>query len=471
MGQINLYQKIIKDEILNSTRIPIPNIVSIEKLSEIIEAEVGFQRERIFTPMVTLWTFVNQIFGQDHSCRDAINSLAASLSLEGKKICTSHTGSFCNARRKLSEDFFSKIALMIGAEVDKKVTKEWRWKNKIVKLVDGTTVSGPDTIENQSEYPQPLTQKTGLGFPIIRLVGIISLSSGCLLDLAMGKYKGKGTGETSLLRQIFNNFQEGEVALVDRYFCGFHMISMFLSKGVDLVARQSTLRKIDFRRGTKLGKDDHLIILKKNRYREIFLGTDEEFEQLPKEIQVREVKITIEQKGFRVKEMILVTTFCDHNLYTKDDLAALYKKRWNIEVDLRSIKCDLSMDRLRCKTPAMLRKEIWCHFIGYNLIRYSMCQAAMIKKCHPREISFKGTLQSIRHYRLVLSVSSGKKWEKHYFNMLKSISCHKVGNRPDRYEPRAVKYRGKMRSLLTIPRAEARKKKLYPKSRRNRVFP
>jgi hypothetical protein len=397
--------------------------------------------------MVTLWTFVNQILGLDHSCRYANNSLAASLSLEGKKNCTSHTGSFCNARRKLSEDFFSKIALMIGSEVDKKVTEEWRWKNKVVKLVDGTTVSGPDTVENQSEYPQPRTQKAGLGFPIIRLVGIISLSYGCILDVVMGKYKGKGTGETSLLRVIFNNFKKGEVALVDRYCCGFHMISMFIAKGVDVVARQSTLRKIDFRKGIKLGKDDHLITLKRNRDRNFFLGTDEEFDQLPDEFQVREVRIRIKQMGFRVKKITLVTTLCDHKLYTKDELAALYKKRWNIEVDLRSIKCDLNMDRLRCKTPAMLRKQIWCHSIGYNLIRYSMCQAAMIKKCHPREISFKGALQAISNYRLILSVSSGKKWEKHYYNMLKSICCGMVGDRLDRYEPRAVKYRGKMRSL------------------------
>ncbi len=395
-------------------------------------------RKRFFSPQVTLRLFLMQVFSEDSSCRKTLAGLIAKLISEKKKTCSYLTGAYCQARKKLPVNLIRELAINIADKNEQMATNEWLWKNKVVKIIDGTTLSAPDTTENQKEYPQNTRQKPGLGFPILRLVGIFSLSTGSLLNLDFGTYAGKGSGETSLLKNIIDTFKSEEVALIDRYYTSTNTLGLFRSKKIDFVGRKFGARKIIFKEGEQLGVNDHIVTMKNSDY----------------SIRVREVEIEISQRGFRPKKIILVTSFLDHKKFTKEDLAELYYQRWNVEVDLRSLKVNLGMERLKCKTPEMLRKEIWMHMLGYNIVRGLMCMSARTYNLQPRQISFKSSLQITTS---LIPHLKKRGIEKQIEGLLFAISQAIVGDRPGRYEPRAVKLRQKPDRYLTVPRDIARK--------------
>ena len=313
-------------------------------------------------------------------------------------------------------------------------------------LVDGTTVSMPDTPENQKAYPQPESQKEGVGFPIARLVAIISLSCGAVLDVAIGPYKGKETGEHALLRQILGSISAGDIVLGDRYYCSYFLIVLLQQLGADAVFQIHARRKSDFRRGKRLGKNDHTIIWKKPKQRPNWM-TESIYCQMPDTLTIREIKSN---------KKIITTTLLDPKEVTRKELGELYTKRWFIELDFRFIKTVLQMDVLRCKTPDMVCKEIWVHLLAYNLIRMVMAQAAHRYDVSPRTLSFKGTLQQLNAFRETFLHTSEKHLSITYGYLLEAIANHRVGNRSRRSEPHAVKRRRKPYPLLTKPREEAR---------------
>lgn len=243
-----------------------------------------------------------------------------------------------------------------------------------VSMVDGSTVSMPDTPENQRAFPQANTQKPGLGFPVARLVAIISLATGVVRDLALGPYKGKKTGETALVRALLDGLEPGEIMLGDRYFASYFMIAALRERGVDCLFRMHQRRKFDFHRGRRLGSEDHVVTWTKPARPEWM--NEETYAQVPDELEIRELRFKVNRPGFRVNELVLVTTMIDGMQSTKEDLANLFLERWNIELDLRSIKDVLQMDVLRCMTPEMVEKEVWMHLLAYNLIRGVMAEAA-----------------------------------------------------------------------------------------------
>jgi hypothetical protein len=325
-----------------------------------------------------------------------------------------------------------------------------------IKLVDGTTVSMPDTAENQAEYPQSSSQKPGLGFPIARMVVLLSLACGAALDMAIGPYAGKNTGETALFRQLWRSVFPGDVIVGDRYFASYWDLALLAKFGVDSVYRQHQLRLGDRHRARQLGPNDWLLRLPKPQRPQWM--DEETYGLLADAIEVREFRYRVQVRGWRVQELTVVTTLCDAVTFPAEALARVYLARWQAEVDLRTIKATMQMDVLRCKTPAMVRKEVWMHLLAYNLIRTAMADAAALADVRPREVSFKGAWQTLAAYRPLVERATEDELPSLYESLLTAIASHRVGNRPNRYEPRAIKRRPKEHDLLTVPRKEAKRR-------------
>jgi putative transposase len=423
--------------------------------SALAEEKIKF-RCRKYTPLVTLWTFLTQVLDQDHSCRKAVSNLIAFMIFHGEPPVSPDTSNYCKARKRLPLSFIVRLVRKIGELLDKKASPEWLWKGRDVHMVDGSTASMPDTPKNQAAYPQSASQKPGLGFPLARFVTIISLATGAVRDLAIGPCKGKRTGETSLLRTLLKRVSARSILLGDRYFGSYFGIAELLQSNVDGVFRMHQRRKIDFRRGRCLGVTDHQVLWQKPKRPEWMDETT--YAQIPDEMWVRELKFLVAQPGYRVNEIVLVTTLLDPIAYTKEDLADLFLKRWNVELDLRSIKIVLQMDVLRCQSPELVDKEIWVHMLAYNIIRGLMATAAAKSGAAPRELSFKATLQALTAFRDTMRTADPEKRAQLWDAMFDVIAYDRVGDRPGRYEPRAKKRRPKQYDLLTIPRDEARKR-------------
>ena len=407
---------------------------------------------------MTLCMFLSQVLDQDHSCRAAVVRLIVWLALNDRKPCSPETRSYCDAAsdsRWRSSFAWSTRPL---EKIEAGASDEWLWKGRRRLLVDGTTASMPDTPENQRAFPQANTQGDRAGVPAGPDVAIISLATGVVRDLALGPYKGKETGETALFRTLLDGLAAGEIVLGDRYFASFFMIAELMRRGVDGLFRMHQRRKFDFRRGRRLGVEDHVVTWTKPERPEWM--DEETYAQIPDEMKVRELRFKVEQPGFRVNKLVLVTTMLDAEEYTKEELADLFLQRWNIELDLRSIKDVLQMDVLRCKSPEMVEKEIWMHLLAYNLIRGVMAQAAEAHDKRPRQLSFKGTLQTMTAFQEAMRRATPADRELLVAAMLRAIAQQAVGDRPGRVEPRANKRRPKGRSYLMEPRKQARKRLL-----------
>ncbi|HUY34559.1 MAG TPA: IS4 family transposase [Pirellulales bacterium] len=408
----------------------------------------------IYTPAVTVWVFLSQCFSSDHSCRDAVARHIAWRLAQGLDPCSAQTGAYCTARDDLPEDACRQMVEDTGRQVDEEAPPEWRWNGHRVLDVDGSTLTMPDTPENQAEYPQQSSQKRGCGLPIVRILVVFSLAVGTVLHAAISKYQGKQTGENSLFRKLHDQLLTGDVVLADRYFSGWFDMALLKQRGVEIVVRKHQLRATDFRRGQRLGHDDHVVCWSKPARPEWM--SKEQYDALPDSLKVREVRVRVEQKGFRTRELVVVTTLLDADKYPATEIAKLYRRRWQAELNLRSLKTVLQMDHLRCKTPHRVRNEFYIHLLAYNLIRRVMAVAAFRAEVEPWTVSFKGTMQTLNHLLPVLSTSvSTADWCE---AVLAAIATHVVGNRPDRFEPRVRKRRPKPYKLMTEPRENYKKR-------------
>jgi hypothetical protein len=414
-------------------------------------------RDRIYTPVVTLWVFLSQVLSPDHSCREAVARLIAHRVAHGEDPCSPETGTYCTARQRLPEALFTKLVRATAEQSNLECPDAWLWKGRRVKIVDGSTVTMPDTAENQAEYPQPSSQPAGLGFPMARIVVVFCLTLGTVLEWAAGPCRGKRTGENNLFRGLRGGLEAGDVLLADRYFASYWEFALLETQGVDLVTRVHQRRVVDFRRGFRLGPWEHLVVWAKPPQRPDWLD-EATYRGLPDQIVVRELKVRVARRGFRVRQFVIATTLFDDEQVSAEELAALYRARWHAELDLRSLKAAMHMATLRCRTPEMVRKEIAMHLVAYNLLRRVMAEAARMHDLRPRDISFTGALQTVQAFRaqgLLDRVVS----PTIHATLLTAIASHQVGDRPNRVEPRAVKRRAK-HALLTKPRPEARKQLL-----------
>lgn len=436
--------------------LPMSEVLPAARVEQVLREEGVSWRDCVYSPLVTLWTFLSQVLSPDHSCRDAVARLRAFLIADGQTPCSPETGPYCKARQRLPEKVCARLACEVGAALHEHASNCDLLGQRPIKLVDGTTVSMPDTAENQAAYPQSSSQKPGVGFPIARIVVLLSLSCGAALDMAIGPYKGKNTGETALFRELWRSVFPGDVILGDRYYASYWDLALLAKFGVDCVYRQHHLRLGERYRMRQLGEHDWLLRLPKPQ-RPTWMD-EETYDLLGDSIEVREVRYRIDIRGWRVREMTIVTTLCDARDFRGEELARVYLARWQAEVDLRTIKTTMQMDVLRCKTPEMVRKEIWVHLLAYNLIRTVMADAAAQANIRPREVSFKGAWQTLGAYRPLVEHAAPEALPMLYDSLLTAIASHRVGNRPNRYEPRAVKRRPKPHDLLTTPRQEAKRR-------------
>ena len=424
-------------------------LVPRELLNRLL-AELGVVfREGVYTPAVTVWMFLSQVLSADHSCRDTVARLLAWRQARGQRLCSPNTGTYCVARARLPEELGPRLVRETGQQLERDSDPDWRWKGYRVRIVDGATLTMPDTVENQAEYPQPSSQKAGLGFPIVRIVVLFSLAVGTVLNDALGQYSGKFTGENQLFRAMLDLLEPHDVVLADRYYASFWDFALLDQRNVRLVTRQHQLRTTDFRRGTRLGQGDHLVTWAKPQQRPDWLDR-ETYDRLPGELLLREVRIRVEQSGFRVREYVLVTTLYDHEQYSTADLADLYRQRWHAELHLRSLKSAMQMDHLRCLTPEMIRKEIAMHLLAYNAVRRVMAEAARHQDLRPAAVSFTGALQTLRAFHEQGLLEDTPSTDT-VATLLAAIARHRVGERPNRNEPRANKRRPKYK-FLTKPR-------------------
>jgi len=257
---------------------------------------------------------------------------------------------------------------------------------------------------------------------------------------------------------LWNMFVPGDILLADRLMCAWTEMVMLKQRGVDCVCRFTSHRKADFRRGTRLGEGDHVVAWPKPpKPRSI---DRQAYAALPESLTVRECRVRVEQPGFRVRVLVVATTLLDSNAFTRDELAGLYRARWNAELDLRSLKQTLQMDVLRCKTPELVRKELWAHILAYNLIRTVMAQAATQHGIEPRSISFTGALQTLEAFQPAIALGNPRDsafLKNLSERLLDAVASHHVGDRPDRYEPRRRKRRPKPYDRLMKPRHEAKR--------------
>ncbi len=432
---LNSQQRIIVKNLNNTEEDTLYNLVTHPDL--VLEDLPEF-RHRIYTPMRSLSMFISQALNPDGSCQKVVDDLALRRSVSDDNLCSVSTGAYCKARKRLPESMIVSLTKQVALINEKKVKKAWKFRGRDVYLVDGTTLTMADTIKNQESYPQPHFQKEGLGFPICRIVGIISLTSGSLINAAVSAYSGKETGEQSLLRGMLSTFKKGDIILADALYSTYALLAYVIEKGIDIVFVQNGARsrKTDFTQGEVLGKNDHLITLKKPKSKSEWM-TQEMFDSLPNTIIIRELKAG--------GKTLITTMLCPKTTSVKT-LKDLYKKRWNIEVDFRDIKTTLGLETLNCKTPEMVLKELWIHFLAYNLIRYLMLESAIYNKVFPRQISFKHSLQLFASYSIQLNDIYN------FQNLLILIGGKRIGNRGGRIEPRLLKRRNSSYKLMMQPR-------------------
>src|SRR3989339_666555 len=449
--QVNL----VRTQFAQTPGIAFGDVLSIEMIQQALAVCAIPWIETIYTPLVTLLVFLSQVMSADSSCRAAVARLVAFRAAQGLPSCSPQTGAYCTARKNLPEGFFAWLVRSVGAKLSAQAAAAWRWKGREVLVFDGSTVSMPDTPANQAAYPQPRSQKPGVGFPLARIAAVFSLACGAVLDLGICRYRGKGQSELGLLRQLWHKFPVGSILLADRYICSYFEIALLRQRGVDSLTRMHQQRKFDFRRGQRLGREGHCVEWVKPRRPEWM--DQETYDSLPSTMSMREVRVRVQRPGFRVNTLVMATTLLDAKNYSRQDLADLYHARWHAELDLRSLKETMHMDVLRCRTPELVRKEIWTHLLAYNLLRTVMAQAATRHDILPRTISFQGTIQTLQAFQPMLQQATEAQSEILCCRLLDALAVHRVGNRPDRHEPRARKRRPKPYPLLMVPRAEARK--------------
>jgi hypothetical protein len=436
--------------------LPFSDLLKPERVARVLAA-LGFQfRERVYTPICTLWMFLSQMLSADHSCQEAVARLLVWRAVHGNSRCSTETTSYCEARQRLPEELIPQLTRVVASDMQRQAKHCWLWKGRPVKIVDGSTATMPDTPKNQAAFPQNSEQKPGLGFPIARLLVIFSLATAAVLDAAIAATVGKKTGETTLFRLLLGILEAGDVLLGDRLFASYRELAACQMRGVDVVARQHGTRRTDFRRGRWLGTLDHVVTWRRPSFNKDRF-TRAEWEQLPLELQVRELRYEVTQPGFRVAKITIVTTLLEPIAYPAEELAALYRERWHCELDLRSLKSSLQMGHLRCKTPEMVKKEIWTHLLAYNLIREAAAEAARRHDVLPRRLSFKGAVQLINAFAPHLPHCPARR-ESLWQEMLAAIATIRVGDRPDRSEPRKLKKRKSKYTYMMRPRAEERRR-------------
>jgi len=439
---LRLQIRAIKNTFFQIADLPFKNLLPDSLIQTIHQS--GNVRTTVFTPLITLKAFIFQVLSSTGSCKEAVAHILMERINYDHPANSMNTGAYCKARLRLILTHLKAAVTSSGQMLHQQASTAWLWKGFQVVMVDGTTLLMPDTEGNQKVYPQQNAQKPGIGFPIVRLVGLVSLATGSCIDYVLGPYQGKGTGETSLFSQLINVLGQSDLLIADRYYTSFAIITLLIKQGTPLVFRQRSTVKSDFRRGQHLGAKDHVIHLIKPKKKPVWMS-EQDFAELPDLIYVRE---------FSVKGVVYVTTLLNAKAYPKKVLAELYQQRWKIELDFRTIKTHMGMEMLRCQTAEMVEKEIAVNLLAYNLIRANIARGASIKDKEPRYLSFMATVQLMRTTVGLCMTRTGKSLGELIYPLLMAMTETEVGKRIRSNQPRVIKRRPKGYPLMTKPRYE-----------------
>jgi putative transposase len=451
----------------------------------------GASQDAVYTPHLILWAVLSQALshGVERSCKAAVHRVIVLCLLCGLRAPSPDTGAYCRARAKVTPAVLKRLTRQMAETVEQEMPESWRWRGRRALWVDGTTALAPDTEENQKAWPQSASQEKGLGFPILRMVILASLATGMIHGLAEGPCKGKQTGETALLRELFDCFLEDDVLVADSYYCSYLMIALLKKRGVDVVMKLHHLREFDWSKGRRLGNGEMLVTWTKPDRPEWM--DQQTYDSLPDTLTLRLAQVRVSVPGFRVEQYVIATTLTNPYEYPLESLAELYFWRWHGELDIRQYKCAIHVDDLRCKTPEMVRQELWAHALAYNLTRLRMAQAALAGglagmaglggawgakvwerlgrqgegfaasarqrrgESPVRYLSFATALANTKEMWLIGCVGSPQTRGLLVRTSLLIIASGRLPDRPFRVEPRAIKRRPKPHRLLKKPRKQA----------------
>lgn len=433
--------------------LPFAEVLDAEFIHQVFrEEDALFAEDDVFSTEVVLWAFLAQSLrdGKGAACAAAVDDIITYKLQTDQPPPSGDTGDYCRARAKLSLPALQRLVTESSRRVERQADAAWLWKGRHAKLVDGFTFTMPDTEDNREEFPQNPAQARGVGLPIARVCAVLSLATACLCDVAVGPYAGKRTGEPALLRTMFDAFQVGDVAVFDRCYCSYLLLALFSIRGVHVCARQHQRRPKDFRMGRRLGRHDHRITW--TRPKRAPWMSEAEYAQIPETLTLRELRFQVTAPGRRTKSITVVTTLTDAKRYTAEDLAGLYGYRWSVELDIRNIKQTLGLDHVRCKTPHMVRRELWVTMLAYNLIRKVIATSAVVHGKEPRRLGFTRACQTILASWMLWSTGSCRHPRAMYAMLLEQIAANEVANRPGRIEPRVLKRRRHRYPLMQRPR-------------------
>jgi hypothetical protein len=406
-------------------------------------------RQRVFSLRLTFECFVWQMLKPNTSCREVVRQVQALMRLQGRSPIEEGDSAYVQARQRLPRQRLDKALRATAQAADGRTGALGRLSGRPVKVIDGSTAQLPDTSRNQKAYPQPGSQKPGCGFPVMKLAVLFSLASGAVLNVVLD---GLRSHDLRLFRRLWQWLIPGDIVLGDRAYGEYATLAGLPRRQVDVVARLHQRRNVDFRKAKWLGRNDGLFVWNKGcQQSNIF--TARQWNQLPGQITVRILRFTATIRGFRARRITLVTTLLDPAAYPAEELAALYARRWRLELCLRDLKTTLGMEQLRCQSPAMAQKEVLAYLIAHNLTRCVMCEAATGYDAPLDRISFKGSVDALRQYSAAIAQASSRNIRRQvWHDLLLNLARDLVPLRPGRREPRAVKHRSKPYPLLNQPR-------------------
>ena len=441
--------RLMREQFDDEEGLPFRPLLQGELIEEVF-SEVGIDfRDRVFSPDVTVMAMCSQVLNIHNSCRSAVARVNTDRVAQNLPEISLSSSGYCQARARLPGNVVSELARRIGLQTQETAGGRWYWKNRNINIIDGTTFSAPDTQQNQKLWPQNKEQKAGLGFPIIRGVALISLGTASVINMALGACEGVGMGEPSLARQLFDDMKPRDILLADSCYSGYFLMAELLDRRIDIVTRCSGTRKIDLESSISLGDGDYSMELIKPPKPKWM--SKEEYEAFPKALKVRLLTDT-KIKDSEGKEVEILTTLVEPENYERSELLALAKRRWNIEIDFNSIKSVMGLGVLTCKTPDLVKKEIWTYILAYNLIRQLICKAAQVHDVEPRRISFTDATNIFLSFAPFISNGTPSESQRMYQAMLRSISKSLIPHRPNRSEPRVLKRRKHKYPLMKEPR-------------------
>jgi hypothetical protein len=445
--------RLVRDKFARDEGLPFGRMLTRDYVLNALESEGHKFRNRTFCPLVTLWGWLSQCLSQDKSLNEAVSRILANRVASGLPACSASSAAYTKARTRFPGAAMARMAFDTGRRVHDSADSDWKWRGRQVFLADGTCFGMADTEENRAVYPAMCERKGGLALPIMRSVALISLATGAVVDMEFSAAGGKATGEASLLRKMLPSLSRDDILVADRYYPGFFLLAQLRWRKVDIISISHVSRPADFTEGHVLSERDHIATWHKPK-RPKWMDAAY-YAAMPQTIQVREFSIEIEGRKGGKERVTVVSTITDPSIPQKE-LSDLYWKRWNCELDIRSIKHSMHLDVIRCKTPAMVRKEIWAHVLAYNLLRGTMVESAKRNDVLPRQISIKGTMQAVESFTPAMMAIDGN--TALYDAFLVTVAAHRVGNRPGRLEPRLKKRYPAWNSYMHKPRAKYRRR-------------